>query len=252
MLSCPLAVMKVTKEKRAEIRRALVVAAVETVVEKGLAEMTIREVAARAEVAPGTAYKYFPNREQLVYAYFELKLSDAAFSLESIPNFTDFSFKEKLQALLEALLGEYLPEREFVAIALRGLIDSPFHAVGAMDAVKRELLSLVAKYLNEAAEKGLLPASSHQGFVVRTFWDFTTLTILYWLNDDSESFTRSSEFIDQGLDLYVALVQSGIADKAIRLGGFLVKNHLHEHLSLIGNLFGSLSNLRKGGTGGAP
>jgi len=243
--------MKVTKEKRAEIRRALVAAAVEIVVEKGLSDMTIREVAARAEVAPGTAYKYFPNRDQLVYAYFELKLSDAACSLEALPNFADFSLKEKLQALLEALLAEYLPEREFVAIALRGLIDSPFHAFGAMNVVKRELLGLVAKYLNEAVEKGQFPASSHQGFVVRTFWDVTTLIILYWLNDDSENFTRSSQFIDQGLDLYVALVQSGIADKAIRLGGFLLKNHMHEHLSLIGNLFGSLSNLRQGGNGGA-
>lgn len=239
-----------TKEKRAEIRRSLVLAAVELVVEKGLADMTIREVAARAQVAPGTAYKYFPNRDQLVYAYFELKLSDASVSLESIPNFSDFSFKEQLQALLEALLAQYLPEREFVAIALRGLIDSPFHAVGAMDAVKRDLLGLVAKFLNEAVNKGQLPASSHQGFVVRTFWDFTTLTLLYWLNDDSESFTRSSEFIDQGLDLYVALVQSGIADKAMRLGGFLLKSHLHEHLSLIGNLFGAFGNLRKDGNGG--
>jgi TetR/AcrR family transcriptional regulator, regulator of autoinduction and epiphytic fitness len=132
------------------------------------------------------------------------------------------------------------------------LIDSPFHAVGAMDAVKRELLGLVAKYLDEAVDKGQLPASSHQGFVVRAFWDFTTLTILYWLNDDSESFTRSSEFIDHGLDLYVALVQSGIADKAMQLGGFLLKNHLHEHLNLIGNLFGSLGNLRKGGNGVTP
>lgn len=241
--------MKVSKEKREEIRRALIGAAVAVVVERGLAEMTIREVAARAEVAPGTAYKYFPNRDQLIYAYFELKLADAQSALEGVPGFGDFSFKEKLQAFLEALLAEYLAEREFVGIALRGLIDSPFQAVGVLDPIKRGVLSLVESYLNDARQEEQLAAGSGQVFMLRAFWDFTILTVLYWLNDDSEGFVRTSEFIDHGLDLYVALIRSGIADKAVRLGGFLLRNHLRDHLNPIASLLGSLGSLHDVGTG---
>ena len=100
--------MKVSKEKREEIRRSLVAAAVELFTQKGVGDTNMREIAGRAGVAPGTVYKYFPSRERLFYAYFELKQDDAQAALLKIAEFEQFSFKERLQAYLESLLGREL------------------------------------------------------------------------------------------------------------------------------------------------
>ncbi len=62
--------MEVSKEKRDEIRRSLVSAAVELFVAKEFSEVSLREMAKHANVAPGTAYEYFPDREQLGRAFF--------------------------------------------------------------------------------------------------------------------------------------------------------------------------------------
>jgi AcrR family transcriptional regulator len=235
--------MKVSKEKRDEIRKSLVNAAVALAIEKGLSELSTREVAARAGVAPGTAYKYFPDRDQLVHTFFEFRFEAARATLATIPGFADFSFKEKLQAFLEALLAEYEPDRRFVALAFKSLLEAPLQAVGAMQVVKRKQTALVEAFLDEAVQSEELPEGTHGGFLARAFWDYTVIVVLYWLKDDSEGCSRTTEFIDRSLDIYVALVRSGIVDSTARLLGFLVRHHLHDHFAALSDLVGGLGDV---------
>jgi AcrR family transcriptional regulator len=241
--------VKVSKEKRDEIRRALIQAAVELCVEKGLADTSIREVAARANVAPATAYKYFPDRDQLIRAFFECRFADAAKSLEELPNFETYTFKEQLHAFLDALLEAYLPDREFVAIAVRSLVDAPLQSIGAMQPARLQLVSVADTMLNRAIVSGEIDSPLHRKLLINAFWDYTTLVVLYWLNDDSEGFAKSTEFIDKSLDLYVSLIQSGIVDKAARLLMFLFKSHLYTNFEQLTGLLGALSGLRVSGLG---
>lgn len=242
--------MKVSKEKREEIRRSLIEAAVALFVEKGLTETTMREVAARAKVAPGTAYKYFPDREQLLHAFFEMKFSDAQTATAELSGFESFGIKEKLQAFLETLLSEYLHEREFVAIAMRSLVDAPLQSIGALQPLKARFTVLVDGFLDEAVALGHLKAISHKGFFSSLFWDYSVLVILYWLKDGSEGFSKTSEFIDRSLDLYVALLESGVVDQAARLLGFFVKNHLYGNLEQIAAVVTGIGQLHRDTFGG--
>jgi AcrR family transcriptional regulator len=244
--------MKVSKEKRDEIRRALIQAAVDLFVEKGISETSIREIAARADVAPGTAYKYFPDRDQLVRAFFEVKLEDARASLTVIEGLASFTLKEKLHALLEALLDEYLTDREFVALAIRGLVDAPLQSFGTMQPVRLHWVSIVDSMFDDAIANDELDAPMHRGFLTNAFWDYTILVVLYWLHDRSETFTKTSEFIDKSLDLYVALVRSGIVDQAARLGMFFFKNHLYANFEHLTSLLGLLGDLKFDRFGGKP
>lgn len=241
--------MKVSKEKRDEIRRALVKAAVELAIQKGFSEISMREVAAHAGVAPGTAYKYFPDREQLVRAFFELKLADAEVSLQSIEEFATFTFKEKLHTLVGALLDEYASDREFVTIAMRSLVDAPLQLFGAMQPVRRRLVEIVESMLEAAVANNEFAAPVHRGFLANAFWDYTVFVVLYWLNDKSAHFAKSTEFIDKSLDLYVTLVRSGLVDQAARLGLFLLKNHLYANFEHIASLLGAISDFRPAGFG---
>jgi AcrR family transcriptional regulator len=240
------AAMKVSKEKRDEIRRALVEAAVALFVEKGLAETSMREVAARAGVAPGTAYKYFPDRDKLLLAFFEMKFADAELALKTIAGFDSFGTKEKLQAFLEALLASYLPEREFVALSMQGLVNAPLQTIGAMQPVKQKLGTFVEGVLGQGVATAEIPNLTHQSFYVGVFWDYTVLVVLYWLKDDSEGFVKSSEFIDRSLDLYMSLIRSEVVEHGVRLLSFFVKNHLYGNLEQIAEVVGGLGQLREG------
>jgi AcrR family transcriptional regulator len=232
--------MKVSKEKREEIRRSLVAAAVELFTEKGVGETSMREIAARAGVAPGTVYKYFPSRERLFYAYFELKQDDAQAALLRIAEFDQFTFKEKLQAYLESLLDEYVAEREFVAIAVRGLVDSPLQSISALQPVKRKVTDLVEDFFKDAAAKGEISEGLYDGFLVNLLWDYTTVVLLHWLKDDSECYSKTSEFIDLSLDLYVEMVRGRAVEKAAKVISFLLKSHLYGNLD---RFLSALSNL---------
>jgi len=235
--------MKVSKEKRDEIRRTLIEAAVALFVENGFADTSMREIAVRAAVAPGTAYKYFPDRVQLLGAYFDMKFGDAQSAALELPGYGSFSIKEKLQAFLESLLAEYLQEREFVALAMKSLVDAPVQAIGAMKALKDRFTTFVERVLDEALAANQLEAIAHKGFYSSLLWDYSILVTLYWLKDDSEEFAKTSEFIDRSLDLYVALLQSGVVDKASRLLGFFVKNHLYGNIEQIAAVITGISQL---------
>lgn len=241
--------MKVSKEKREEIRRSLVAAAVALFTDQGIAETSMRDIAARAGVAPGTAYKYFPNREQLFYAYFELKQDDAQAALEQITDFDRFSFKEKLQAYVEAMLAQYVAEREFVAIALRNLIDSPLQSLGALAPAKRKLAAQVERFFEQAVAHGEIAEAEHRGFLINLFWDYVNLVVLYWLRDDSEEFVRTSEFIDVSLDVYVGMVESGLVDKTARVLSFLLKTHLYGSFDRLASLVATLGRPPRAGDG---
>jgi AcrR family transcriptional regulator len=236
--------MKVTKEKREEIRRSLVAAATELFSEQGLAETSLREVAARAGVAPGTVYKYFADRDKLFYAYFEIRQDDALASLQGIAEFDSWSLKEKLQAYVEALLSEYLEEREFVSVAFKGLVDSPMQSYGALQPAKRKATTAVEGFFRAAAAKGEIPSGPYDAFLIHLFWDYTSAVLLFWLKDDSEGFSRTSEFIDITLDLYVELVQSSLIEKGVKVASFLFRSHLYGNLD---RFLGLLSGLRPKG-----
>jgi AcrR family transcriptional regulator len=244
--------MKVSKERRDEIRRKLVEAAVILFVEKGISDTSMRDVAARAEVAPGTAYKYFPDREQLVFAFFEMTFFDAKAAAMAIDDFSAFGLKEKLQAFLELWLSEYTKAREFVALAMRGLVDSPLQSMGAMRPLKEHLASLVREFLEIAEATGELGHSDYRHFLANLFWDYAVLVILYWVRDDSEGYSKTSEFIDKSLDLYVSLVQSGLVDKTARLFGFFLKNHLYDNLDQLVHVVSGLGELSRDVLGKRP
>ncbi len=102
-------------DKRSRTRRKLLAAARELVREKGYAQTTMQDVAARAGMTSGAIYGNFKNRDELFIA-----LADeywGPIQAEFAPN---SSFAEKMQTLAKATLAA-VPERSTAAVgALTG------------------------------------------------------------------------------------------------------------------------------------
>jgi AcrR family transcriptional regulator len=232
--------MKVSQEKKKEIRRDLIKAAVEVISEKGFRSATMREISIRAGYSAATIYNYFPSKEKVLFGYFQEKQLELLELLEDIPDFNAFTLKEKLQVQLESLLDLYLPDREFAREAYQLIFDSPLRTFSEFRPVKKIFTDTVAEYFNAAVEENEIPEMAFSGFIVNLYWDYAGLMIFYWLRDDSTGFTNTSVLIDMSLDIIVAVLQSDILNRTADMLAFLFKSHLYSNVDVIHSLFSSV------------
>jgi len=243
--------MRVSKEKQNEINRSLVRAAVELFSEKGFSGATMREISTRAGLGAATIYNYFPNKEKIFYAYFELKQDELRETLTEVSELEAFTLKEKLQTLLESLLDSYIEDREFVAATYKTLLDSPMKSFTDLEPVKDKFTDLVRSYFASAIDSEAIPKQPFEDFLINLFWDYTNLVVLYWLRDNSKGFANTSRLIDLSLDIYIDVLSSGIVTKVADIFMFLLKSHIYgnidkiyEIISVIGKLHGSKGKMK--------
>lgn len=233
--------MKVSQKQKAAIRQKLLDASVELFVKKGFDQTTMREISKRAGFSDGTIYNYFATKEQIFYAYFESKEVALSATLAAIQGFDHFSLKEKLQLMVETALDGYEPERPFVTLAFKALLDSPMRTFTELEPVKALYVARVEQYFRTATERNEIPRQPFEHLLVNLLWDYMNLIVLYWLRDDSKGFANTTQIIDRTLDIYVDVVKSGIVTKTVDVLSFLIKSHLYGNIDKLYNLVGLLS-----------
>ena len=218
--------MKISQEQKVEIRRKLLSAAVELFTEKGFGGATMREISKLAGCSPGTVYNYFPTKEAIFYAYFEEKQDELFRALAEIEDFEALDLKEKLQAMMEAHIEVYTPDREFVEIVYRALLDSPMKSYTELRPLQARFADEVGGYFAVAVEKGQIAPQPFGGFLANLVWDYKNLTVLYWLKDTSAEFVNTTRLIDMSLDIFVDIIKSNLITKTADILSFLVRSHL--------------------------
>jgi AcrR family transcriptional regulator len=225
--------MKVSKEQKLETRQAIIQAAVDIMTEKGIKAATMRHIAKTAGIGDATIYNYFPGKEDILYAYYEDHLEACAAAADQIPGFESFSFQESLQAFLETSLDLYLADREFVDMTFKDVFFSMSHNFSRLKPVHDKFFFMVRNRLDQAIKTGEFRNILFQEVIVRIFWDFYVVAVMYWLSDRSPGFTHTTALIDKSLDLICTVLKSGLMDKFFDMGMFLFKNHVLGRMDLI-------------------
>ena len=107
------------RPRQEETVRKLVCAALETLRESSYADLTVRAVAARAQVAPATAYTYFSSKNHLVAeVYLDL--------VRQVPFFTDVNDTRisRVQQALRSLALVVADEPEVAAACTTALLST--------------------------------------------------------------------------------------------------------------------------------
>ena len=107
------------KRRQEETFRKVLVAGIETLREKSYADLTVRAVAARAKVAPATAYTYFSSKNHLIAeVYLDL--------MRQVPYFTDVndSTATRVAKALRAMTLMIADEPEVAAACTTALLSS--------------------------------------------------------------------------------------------------------------------------------
>jgi AcrR family transcriptional regulator len=243
--------MRISKSQQEKNRRLIIRTAVDLMTTQGFEGTTMKEIARAAEVGDATIYKYFPSKEKLLLAYFEQAAGDALAQTAKTKGLAGFTLQERLQLLIDGLLEQFLADREFVALAHKLVVGAPLLLMGQELPGKPLLKQAFAELLEQAESKGEIAPCSFKPSLAALLADAVYAITAYWLRDDSEEFANTTQMVDLSLGLLVLALQSGVVNKALDLGGFLLRSQLARLLRDGNGLLDLLKLARLGLAGGA-
>ncbi|WP_070972007.1 TetR/AcrR family transcriptional regulator [Vibrio sonorensis] len=217
--------MKITN-KKAKVRKKIIQAAVELMSDKGYQKVSMRMIAKAAEVGDATIYNYFTNKDKILVGYFEQVFDETLSEVEQIDEFEHFSLQEKVQCLLETNLTILLAHREFVEEAVEIAFMTPSLRSKAISGFRQKTIDTFSEYLDHAVQKDEIEPQAGSGFIETLFWDYYLGVVIYWLKDDSEDFTQTTQLIDLSTALIVTVMESGVINRAGDMLTFLFRHHM--------------------------
>ena len=139
-------------------RERLLVAASDLFAEQGL-EVTLNDIAHRAGVGVGTAYRRFANKEEVIDALFEQRLQDVA----AVANdaLSDPDAWHGLVTFLERSLGMQFGDR-----GLNQIINSPGLGLERVSDARDRIAPLIKKLVDRAKRAGAVRADLDQSDMV--------------------------------------------------------------------------------------
>ncbi len=141
--------------RQEETFRKVLGAGIETLREKGYADLTVRAVAARAKVAPATAYTYFSSKNHLIAeVYLDL--------VRQVPYFTDVNdpMPSRVDGVLRHLALVVADEPEVGAACTAALLSggSDPAVCAARDRIGAEIHRRIASAIGPGADHGTVSA----------------------------------------------------------------------------------------------
>lgn len=182
---------KLTRKEQAQItKRNIYHAALELIESKGYENVSIEDIAQKANTAKGTFYLYFKSKQDLIYHTIEMYDRIAEQAYEKVKNLP--TFEEQLIAYLKhandsiekigeqiliALLGHNLTEKEkFVTVE------------------ERSIYKALNKIIEKGYETGELSAEKGKSFYIELIVIFIQGLDYYWCNaKDDFHYVETSE-----------------------------------------------------------
>ncbi|MCZ4279850.1 TetR family transcriptional regulator [Kiloniella laminariae] len=238
--------MRISSKQKEANRSKLIAVAVELFSEQGFHNVSMKQIAKAAGMGDSSVYKYFPNKDKFLLAYHEGVLFNILDLVEENADFADFTLEEKLQFFVYNYLDELLENREFVAESLEILRNSPSFLMQREFPASKALKKKLGEILDQAIEAGEIPDLPLQGAITHLMVDGLLGTVLYWLQDDSEDFTQTTQFVEITIGFFTTVLKSGVIGKGADLVSFLFKSQVMRFMDSGTKMPGMM-----GGMGGA-
>ena len=188
-----------------DTRTAILEAALTLFRERGFAETTMRDIAAKAKVASGLAYYYFDSKDAIVLAFYQQAKDD-------LPPLVEAAHQEKklaprLKAIIEAKFTYFAPYRRFLGALLGHAADpaSPLSPFGEPSRDVRE--ADFANFERALQETGTAVPKDLAPHMAKILWFYQMGLILFWIYDKSPHQRRTRALLDVSLQMVVLLVK---------------------------------------------
>jgi len=173
--------------------------------ERGFAEATMREIAARAGVAIGLAYYYFDSKDAIVLAFYQQAQTDLMAPLAEAQQHRTLG--ARLEAIVLAKLKYFEPNRRFLGALMAHAADpaSPLSPFGEPSReIREQEFAQFNRALTETRTSVPGDLAPHIG---RILWFYQMGLLLFWIYDRSEGQRRSRQLLDASLPVVLLLIK---------------------------------------------
>jgi AcrR family transcriptional regulator len=186
-------------------RTRILEAALDLFRERGFAESTMREIAARAGVASGLAYYYFDSKDAIVLAFYHRAKDELAPAIEAAQQ--GKTLQARMKAMIEARLEYFKPNRRFLGALMTHAADpsnplSPF-SVASKD-IRDADIENIARALRET--NTFVPKDLAVQ-MPKILWIYTMGILLFWIYDNSKDQARTRALVDKSLGMVTTLLK---------------------------------------------
>ena len=232
----------VPTEKAEQTRREIFDTALLVFREKGFDASSMREIAARAGVALGAAYYYFPSKEAIIQAYYGVVQSEHERLV--LATFFDprLTLKQRLQFAIQSKLDILQHDRKLLGVIFRysGEPDHPLSCLGPGTEPARHASMAI---FSRAVENEKLPDDLRELLII-AMWALHMGVLILFLYDNSPRQRRTRRLVDGAVELAAGFLSVARSP--------LLKPWRRRVLALLrdADLLSDLETLEKGGNHG--
>ena len=181
-------------------------AALELFRTRGFDATTMREIAAKAGVATGAAYYYFPSKDALVMAFYQRTFDGMQPKIRKVLE-TPGSLEARMRALFRVKIEHFGPNRAVLRGTLRYGAD-PSHPVSPFSKQTKKLREMEISWFRRIfKESGLRVPQELEARMPEVLWLLHSGVIFFWIADDSPRQINTRRLIDQGMNTVTALLR---------------------------------------------
>ncbi|MCB1051449.1 MAG: TetR/AcrR family transcriptional regulator [Acidobacteria bacterium] len=157
------------EKRKLEKRNRILEAAIKVIAKNGFHGTTISQVASVAEVADGTIYLYFQNKDDILVSIFEETME--MFITQGLEVISQYdSVEDKLRAIARCHLGN-LGSNEELACVFQVELRHSIHIMKKFSQTKlREYFGVIQKVVEEGQRQGVVRADLNPWTAVKVFF----------------------------------------------------------------------------------
>jgi AcrR family transcriptional regulator len=192
--------------KSDETRRLILDSALALFREKGFDAATMRDVAAKAGLATGAAYYYFPSKEAIVLGFYERSAAEMHAELEAVVA-KSRGLEQSLSDLIQVKLDAFAPNRNVLRALLRNGADRA-HPLSPFSKQTKPIRDADIEWFRKiVTQSNLRLPRDLEPHLPETLWMFQMGVIFFWVTDDSPTQERTARLLELSSKTVTALLR---------------------------------------------
>ena len=176
---------------------------------------SLAELADRQGISLGELLLEFDSRRELLAHYFDSRWTLFRTLKSQVPDYAAYTAQERLANLLYSLLDLMSPQKTFVIRA--------FGRYGNTESFRGEFRAEIREAFESPELSNAAKLVLSGPFYEAVWWAFMGL-LEYWGRDRSKGGEDTAALIDKSVALLAELLTNAVADKALDLGRFLIRD----------------------------
>jgi AcrR family transcriptional regulator len=195
-----------TTAKAEETGLRILDSALELFRQEGFDTATMRDIAAKAGVATGAAYYYYPSKDAIVLDFYHRACQRMQPAIaESLADAS--SLEERLRELIRVKFVQFAPNRSVLRALLRNGAD-PKHPLSPFSPETREIREIdIAWFRRILADCGMRVPRDLEPHLPGVLWLYQMGVIFYWVIDESPGQERAAKLLELSAKSVASLIR---------------------------------------------